>query len=219
MRHLAALLAAILVAPSSWVLLAFGQDRPNWGLADAPTTDAVNTTIFVRPAACLVGAGILFAVFATLRWSPLGVAATGAGYASAYLAVLVAPGAVLGLFPQSVSVAARSTDLTTPLRTGTAGMLGVSMLVAMVVLGRRKRRASAANPGPSATTEQTLEQPPDPGRHALMRSAPGAAERFLSRARSPGNRRPNSYGPAGNNSTRWRQPRQTGWPNGKPTVP
>jgi len=45
MRHLAALLVAILVAPISWLLLAFGQDPPGRAF-----TGAFHPTIFVRPA-------------------------------------------------------------------------------------------------------------------------------------------------------------------------
>jgi hypothetical protein len=204
MRHLAALLVAILVAPISWLLLAFGQDPPGRAF-----TGALNPTIFVRTAACLLGAGVILGLLATIRLSPLGVVLTGAGYVATHVALLAAPVAVLGLFPRSVSVAALSADPTSPLRTGTALILGVSMLVAAIGLGRRWTRP---------TVEQTHERSPGARRSGQSPPVPAArpavARRYPSSPRCLDNRRSYSFGPVEHNSDRWRQNRQSTWPYG-----
>jgi hypothetical protein len=151
MRHLSTLIAALFVAPLSWILLAFGQDRSAQAFANQQHTGAFDTGDFVRPVVCLAGAGLLLGLLATLRVSPLGAVLTGAGYAASYLALLTDPNGVLDLFPEKISLAGHATDPTTPLRTGTAMLLGAMMLVATVSVGRWRRRLTA---------DQPYEQPP-----------------------------------------------------------
>jgi hypothetical protein len=191
MRHFATLLVAIPVAPLSWLLLAFGQGRPD------QTITGVERTL-----ACLVGAGLLVGLLATVRLSLLGVALTGVAYAAAHVAALAFPEATLGLFPHSVSVAGRSVDPTAPLRTGTALVLAVIMLAAAIGLGRRR-----------SFDERTREPAPDIGRPG--QSPPGpAASHYSAGSRHPDNRRSGSFGPANNDSReRWRRSRQLTWPD------
>lgn len=223
MRHLAALLVAVLVAPSSWLLLAFGQDRSARAFTDAQAGGAFHTTDLVRPVACLAGAGLLIGLLAMLRFSPLPLTVTGVGYTAVFLALLVAPTWVLGLFPHSVTVATRAADPTTPLRTGTALMLGVSMLlIATISAGRRRRRPPGTVEEPAEEPEQTTaavhaeQRSPRAGESGLKPSRaaaePGVATRRLNQPRNLGNRRQNSYVPASNRSSRWHQARQSSWP-------
>lgn len=219
MRHLSTLIAAVLVAPLSWLLLAFGQDRSAQAFANAQNTGAFDTGDFVRPVMCLAGAGLLLGLLATLRFSPLGVVLTGAGYAAAYLGLLFDPEGVLGLFPQHLTVAGRSADLTTPLRTGTALVLGALMVVAALSVGRWRRWPSAEEPERPAGVGWMKEAPldaegPDTGRPAAAPAPapePDLTARYVS-ARS-GNRGPNSYESSIDNSTdRWRANTQSGSP-------
>jgi hypothetical protein len=216
MRHLAALFVAITVAPSCWLLLAVGQDRSTREFTAAPATGAFDTTDFLRPVACLAGAGLLLGLLATLRFSPLAAIVTGCGYTAGYLALLVAPTRVLGLFPHSVTVAARSTDAAIPLRTGTALVLGVSLLASTISVGRRRYRPRAEEPAQPATAERSRRQPSGAHRSGPSPSPasakPRATTRYPDKPWHPGNRRTNSYGPAGNSGERWQQTRQSTWP-------
>jgi hypothetical protein len=215
MRHVAALLVAILIAPSSWLLLAFGQDRSARAFTEPLAAGAFNTTDFVRPAAYLAAAGLLLGLLATLRYSPLALTLTGAGYTAGYLALLVAPTRTLGLFPHSVTVAARSADPTTPLRTGTALVLGTSMLVAAISVKWRQQRPPAQEPEQLAATEPAQQRLPGARGSGPSPSTPaaesGAATRHGRKPLNAGNRRPNSYRPANNNSDRWQRTRQATW--------
>jgi hypothetical protein len=201
MRHFAALSAAILIAPLTWLLLAFGQDRP-----DQMTSGAVDVTGVDRTLACLLGAGLLVGLVATLRLSRLGVALTGVAYAAVHLSALVFPEAVLGLFPAGVSVAGRSVDPTLPLRTGTALVFAVVMLAAMAGLGRRRPRHERAKE-PEPGTGRSVRRP------TTAAATPGVASHRTASSQRPDNRRWSSFGPAHNGSgDRLRQNRQFTWP-------
>src|SRR6266516_2652260 len=80
MRHLGTLIAAVVIGPSAWILLAFGQDRSAQAFAHAQNT-ALHTGDFVRPVEYLAAAGLLLGLLATLRVSPLGSVLTGLGFA------------------------------------------------------------------------------------------------------------------------------------------
>jgi hypothetical protein len=218
MRHLSTLIAALLIAPLSWLLLAFGQDRSAQAFANAQDTGAFDSGDFVRPVMCLAGAGLLLGLLATLRFSPLGVVLTGAGYAAGYLGLLFDPEGVLGLFPQHLTVAGRSVDPTTPIRTGTALVLGALMVVAAVSVGRWRRWPTPTEePEPPAGVEGAKEEPvdaevPGPSRPAHAAPEPELSARYVSASRS-GNQGPNSYEqPVNNSSDRWRTSGQSGWP-------
>jgi hypothetical protein len=134
MRHLGTLAAAIVIAPLAWILLAFGQDR-----SEGAFEGSLHPGGFLRPALCLAAAGILLGLIGTLRFSPLGAVAAGVGYAVSYLALLVNPQRVVNLFPHHISVLGRSADPVTPLRTGTALIVGALLLVAVASIGRWRR--------------------------------------------------------------------------------
>jgi hypothetical protein len=197
MRHLYTLIAAVFVAPLSWILLAFGQDRSAQAFANAQHNGAYDTSDFVRPMVYLAVAGLLLGLLATLRFSPLGAVLTGMGYAASYVALLFDPKGVLGLFPKNLSMAGHSVDPTIPLRTGTAMLLGALMLVAAVSVGRWRRWPSAEEPE-QAAFEQAQDRPLGMDGLGLGLSHPASAEpelvaRYGSSPRRSGIRGPNSY--------------------------
>jgi hypothetical protein len=59
MRHLATLIAAMVIAPLVWVMLAFGQDRSIQAFANGEGDAALANIDFIRPFAFL--AGLLYA--------------------------------------------------------------------------------------------------------------------------------------------------------------
>lgn len=148
MRHIATLIAAVVIAPLAWILLAFGQDRSVQVIAAGDQAGHLSGSGFLRPVLVLAAAGLLLGLIATLRFSPLGATVAGAGYAATYLLLLVAPGGVLGFFPHNLSIAGRQADMSTPIRTGTSLALGGLMLVALISAGRwrgRPRREQSAS--------------------------------------------------------------------------
>jgi hypothetical protein len=140
MRHIGTLIAAIVIAPLAWALLALGQDRSIAAFAEANRSSGVfDTDDLVRPLLCLAAAGLLLGFLGTLRFSPLGAMLIGIGYTSSYTLLLIAPNGLLDLFTKDLSVAGRHVDLTTPIRTGTALVLGVLLLVGSISVGRWRR--------------------------------------------------------------------------------
>src|SRR5258706_15285899 len=130
MRHIATLIAAAVIGPLAWVLIAFGQDRSVQIFATGDRAGVLHGSDFVRPVLVLAAAGVLLGLIATLRFSPLGAVVTGAVYAASYLLLLVAPGTVLHLFRHGLSVAGWDADASTPIRSGTTLLLGGLLLVA-----------------------------------------------------------------------------------------
>lgn len=140
MRHFGTLIAAIVIAPLAWILLAFGQDRSVQAFAAATHPGmGLSAADFVRPFEYLAAAGLLLGILATLRFSPLGAVVTGFTYTLSYALLLVAPQGVLDLFSHRLSIAGRHADATIPIRTGTTMILGVLLLVAVVSVGRWRR--------------------------------------------------------------------------------
>jgi hypothetical protein len=138
-RHFGTLLAAIFFAPMAWILLAFGEDRTAMAFANAHDNGAFNGGDFLRPLQYLTAAGLLLGLLATLRFSPLGTLVAGFAFASSYAGLVLAPQSVVNLFTHSVSVGGHRADLTLPIRTGTAMLLGALMLVGAASLGRWRR--------------------------------------------------------------------------------
>jgi hypothetical protein len=147
MRHVGTLIAAIVIAPLAWILLAFGQDGSAAVFADAQRTGSFHTGYFVQPLEYLAAAGLLLGLLVTLRFSPLGVLFTGLGYVSSYTLMLVVPAGLMNLLGDNLSIAGRHADPTTPIRSGTTLVLGTLLLVASVSVRRsRRRKRLAADP-------------------------------------------------------------------------
>src|SRR5258705_9110670 len=139
MRHIGTLIAALVIAPLAWILTAYGQDRSAQTFANAGSGGAVNTGDVTRALLLLAAAGVLLGLIATLRFSPLGAAVSGAAYIAIYATLLIAPHGLLNLFNHTVSVAGQRADLSTPIRTGTTLILGAAMLVGVASVGRWRR--------------------------------------------------------------------------------
>lgn len=218
MRHISTLIAGVIVTPLSWLLLAFGEDRSVQAFANAKTNGGFNTTDFVRPLACLAAAGLLLGILATLRVSPLGAMLTGGAYTASYVALLFAPAGVLDLLPHSVHMAGRSADPTSPLRTGTAMVLGALMLVATFSFGRWRGKPPAEEPQQRPTFEQRTKEWLSADEESSLRTPapsslePELANRYTNAPRSSGNGRPSAYREGASNADPWRQGRQTAWP-------
>jgi hypothetical protein len=121
--------------------------------------------------------------------------------------------AVLGPFPQRMSVAGRSIDPTTPIRTGTALLLGTFTVMAAVSVGRWRRRSPAAEPARQAAVERPRNGLPNSGRTG--QPDPGAEPepmtRYASRLLS-GNGGPRSYAFLDNSTDRWALNSRAPWP-------
>jgi hypothetical protein len=156
MRHIGTLIAAVVIGPLAWVMLAFGQDRSADAFANASLSGAFHTEDFVRPLLLLAGAGLLLGLLGTLRFSPLGATVIGIGYTSSYTLLLVAPTGLLDLLTNDLSVAGRHADLTTPIQTGTTLVLGMLLLAAGISTGRWRHGP------PPASTSETAAMPGRP---------------------------------------------------------
>jgi hypothetical protein len=156
MRHIATLIAAVVIAPLAWVLLAFGQDRSTQVFEAGDHTGTLPASDFAQPVIVLAAAGLILGLIATLRFSPLGAVVAGAGYTATYLLLLVSPSAVTRLFRHSLSIAGWHADMSLPIRTGTSLVLGGLLLVALVSVGRWRRprrdeQGSEGSPESAAT--------------------------------------------------------------------
>jgi hypothetical protein len=169
MRHLATAVAAVVLGPATWVLVAFGQDR-SVAVFDA---DAVSGGDPLGGFVFLAAAGLLLGVIGTLRVSPLGATLVGLGYLGSATAAVLAPARLIDLFDHTLTIAGRDGNLATPLRTGTTALLGALLIVAVVSTKRWRRW-----PEPEATPEPVEEEPlipltPRPGDTELVGSGLG----------------------------------------------
>ncbi|MET7393495.1 hypothetical protein ABZS66_08385 [Dactylosporangium sp. NPDC005572] len=154
MRHIRTLIAALVVAPLAWVLLALGQVRS----ADAFGGNTLHTGDFVRPVAFLAAAGLLLGLLGTLRFSPLGATVIGVLYTLSYTMLLVAPSRTMKLFNDDLWVAGKHIDLTAPIRSGTTMVLGVLLLIGAASM-QRWRRWPQQQPEPAESPETTATRP------------------------------------------------------------
>ena len=146
MRHLRTLLAALVVAPSAWIALAFGQDRAANAITAAGAEDAIHAGDVVQALVALAAAGLVLGLIASLRVSPVGALVAGAAYLASYAGLLIVGEPVLKVFTRTLSVAGYRADLSIPLRTGTAALLGAMLLVAVFSVGRWRRWPRPAEP-------------------------------------------------------------------------
>jgi len=133
------MIAALVIAPLAWLLLAFGQDSSLTAFAKRADGGALVAHDFLRPLLLLAAAGLVLGLIATLRFSPLGASLTGVLYLASYALLLVSPGRIVDAFPKNVTIAGLHADAVTPVRTGTAALVGAMMLIAMVSIGRWRR--------------------------------------------------------------------------------
>jgi hypothetical protein len=186
MRHIGTLIAAIVVGPLAWILLAFGQDRSAEVFANASLSGTFRPEEFVGPLLLLAGAGLLLGLVGTLRFSPLGATVIGVVYTSSYTLLLIAPKRTLDLLTNDLSVAHRHADLTTPVRTGTTMVLGMLLLVAGLSIGRWRRWPTPATAYETGTDDFGLalvgeRSDPDMAVRYVTRPEPGEVDTYASR--------------------------------------
>ena len=230
MRHVYTLIAAMYVVPSSWLLLAFGQDRSAQVFAEARAGGAFDTGDFVPPVICLAGAGLLLGLFATLRFSPLGVVLTGSGWRPATWRCWSIPTACRPVSAGPVGGGPRRRR-TTPLRTGRP-CCSALLMVAAVSVGRWRRGPVGAEPEQRVLLEATVtrEQPPEQQQPDQTQDEPSDAgqsypcesfpvpvpepEPVTRQAGTPrsGNRFPHSSGSGSNSTDRWAGSSRSTWP-------
>ncbi|MCP2322133.1 hypothetical protein HDA40_000640 [Hamadaea flava] len=151
MRHLWTLIAALVIAPLSWFLLAIGQSTSLRVLDDENTATPSGADI-LRPLVFLLVAGLLLGLIATLRMSPLGAVLTGVVYAGSYILLMIAPHGVVKALSKDISFGGLHADLSMPLRTGTAALVGGMLLLALLSVSRWRRW-----PEPDLATESWSE--------------------------------------------------------------
>jgi hypothetical protein len=150
MRHYGTLIAAVVISPLAWILIAFGQDRSAQAFANANSNGAFDTADFLRPLVFLAAAGLLLGLIGTLRFSPLGAVFAGVVYAGSYLLLLIAPKGLMNFIGHNLSVAGHRADMSLPLRTGTALVLGAVLLVAVASVSRWRRWPRPVDATPNA---------------------------------------------------------------------
>jgi hypothetical protein len=169
MRHIGTLIAAIVIGPLAWILIAFGQDRSMAAFTNAQSSGAFHTGDFVRPLIFLAAAGLILGLIATLRFSPLGAGLLGLVYVASYVALFIDAKGLIDLFKRELSIGGETADPTLPVRTGTTLILGALLLVAVFSTSRWRRapRLAAATAGPAGSAPGSGEPfglgPGDPG--------------------------------------------------------
>jgi hypothetical protein len=150
MRHVWTLIAAIVIAPAAWLLIAYGQPKSAAAFAKSVGSGGWQATDFVWPLVFLGGAGLLLGLLATLRFSPLGAVAAGLFYVVSYVAVMFDGKDVYKLLSErDVSLFNHRAHLYDPVVNGTTLLLGALLLVGAASLTRWRRWPTpAAEPLP-----------------------------------------------------------------------
>ncbi len=173
MRHLGTLIAAIVLAPAAWLLIAFGQTQSVTAFAKAETSGAWPAGDFLTPLLLLAGAGLVLGLITSLRFSPLGAVVAGLVYVGSYAAVLIDGKDANKLLNYTITIANHKADLRTPVGTGATLLLGAVLLVGVASVGRWRRWPSTAPATVPATGETgTTEEPT--ARDLWTPSTPGA---------------------------------------------
>lgn len=139
MRHYGTLIAAVVISPLAWILLAFGQDRSAQAFANAKSNGALHSADFLGPLLFLLAAGLLLGLIGTLRFSPLGATFAGLVFAGSYALLLAAPKGLMDFAGHDLSIAGHRADMSAPIRSGSAMVLGAALLVAVVSVARWRR--------------------------------------------------------------------------------
>ncbi|MDQ7907720.1 hypothetical protein RB614_24670 [Phytohabitans sp. ZYX-F-186] len=148
MRHLWSLLAGVVVAPLTWVLVSVGQSRSSSTVAGWAEARRYDTIDLIEPAAYLVVAGILLGVIGTLRFSPLGPLLAGLLLITPYAGLFADPLAVRDTVPDNWAVLDRDIPLLVPLDNGTLLLLGVLLVIATFSVQRWRRWPLASGYAP-----------------------------------------------------------------------
>jgi hypothetical protein len=140
MRHLWTVIAAVVVAPAAWILIAFGEAQSAPAFAKGIGAGDWSARNFVWPLLFLAGAGLLLGLLGTLRFSPLGAVLAGLGYVATYVGVLVDGKDLYKLFKYDISLLDHKAPAGGPIASGTSLVLGALLLVSVFSLSRWRRR-------------------------------------------------------------------------------
>ncbi|MGW4461068.1 hypothetical protein [Micromonospora sp. NBC_01796] len=157
MRHLWSLLAGVVAAPLTWVLITLGQDGSTRTVTRWLEIGKYNTANLIEPSVYLAVAGILLGLLGTLRVSPLGPLIAGLALITPYVGLFVDPFRVRDTVPTNWKVFGDPLPLLHPVENGTLFFLGALLLMA-VFSGQRWRRWPAPAPVPETATA-TVEEP------------------------------------------------------------
>ncbi|HWB36450.1 MAG TPA: hypothetical protein VHA75_10550 [Rugosimonospora sp.] len=166
MRHLWSLIAGVLAVPLVWLILSVGQLRTGTQFAKAATEGSFVARDFIPPFLLLVAAGLVLGVIACLRVSPVGPVVAGVAFLAPYAALLIRPQDTYDRFAYTFDLSfvhgKTDGDLTTPLTSGIAPVIGALLLVA-VVSAKRWRRwpAPATAAGDAGAVAPTSPAPAD----------------------------------------------------------
>jgi hypothetical protein len=161
MRHLWSLLASVVIAPLAWLTMCVGQVGTAKQFGNYASSGHFKAGDFVPPLLFLAGAGLILGIIACLRFSPLGPLVAGIAYLGSYVALLIWPQRTWDTFGYTFHLSfldgQGDGDLTTPLTTGSAALVGAILIVA-VVSGKRWQRW----PRPAAAVDAAPEAPSEP---------------------------------------------------------
>jgi hypothetical protein len=207
MRHLGTFIAAIVIAPAAWLLIAFGQTQSGSAFGKAASSGAWPAGDFVSPLLLLAGAGILLGLIGTLRFSPLGATLTGLFYIASYVAVMIAGNDAYKLINYKIRILKREAALDSPVISGTTLLLGALLLVSVISTSRWRRwpspaLATAGTDDPTATSaaEETRDfwTPSSPSTTATLTPLPNET--------SSTGTVPNQFGTPNQFGSPWRTP-------------
>lgn len=139
MRHYGTLIAAVVISPLAWILLAFGQDRSTHVFANAHGNGSLTRGEFGWPLVMLLGAGLLLGLIGTLRFSPLGATFAGIVYMGSYALLLINPKALMDFAGHQLYISGHGADMSAPIRSGTSMALGAALLVSVISVSRWRR--------------------------------------------------------------------------------
>jgi hypothetical protein len=168
MRHVGSLLAALIIGPAAWILLAYGQ---------TDLKPAGDDSRWLEKVAFLAVAGLLVGLIATVRISPLGPVVAGVVYTGYGIAALWRDD-VYDLLPDTLTVDDRHANLHAPVLNGTAVVLGVLLLTAIISVRRWQRwpkRPTAIDATPEASAAVVAEEErsvPEPEPTAVLPPEP-----------------------------------------------
>lgn len=154
MRHLWSLLAGVVAAPLTWVLVSMGQADSSNTVAGWAETRRYDTLDLIEPAIYLVVAGVLLGVIGTLRFSPLGPLVAGLLLITPYAGLFVDPLAVRDAVPDNWNVFDRDIPLLVPLDNGTLVLLGALLVIAAFSVQRWRRWPLASGYAPEPFTNK-----------------------------------------------------------------
>jgi hypothetical protein len=139
MRHYGTLIAAVVISPLAWILLAFGQDRSAHIFANAHGNGSLTPGEFGWPVVMLLGAGLLLGLIGTLRVSPLGATVAGIAYTGSYLLLLIIPKGLMDFAGHELFISGHGADMSAPIKSGASMALGVALLISVFSVTRWRR--------------------------------------------------------------------------------